>query len=285
MLTNYDKQQIIRTAWKNCRTPLTEIKNLISVKISVSTVRRVLTAEGYHRRVAQRVPFLTPNHKHLRRFWGTMNKQRTHQSWHRVIFSDECYVHLGDKHGRIFMMRRKDEQLFDECVVPTFKQSAIRVMVWECIVEGRKGPLVVMEYPGGKGGGMNSKRYQEQVLEGPLLAFFTRLRQERGSIQFQQDGAPCHQSKQMRKWLDDHHIPLFYHPPNSPDLSPIEPVWLELKNILRSYRHVPSNVDKLKAAVLKAWDEISLDTINTHISSMPDCVAAVLAAKGGHTQF
>ena len=41
----------------------------------------------------------------------------------------------------------------------TFKQSSIRVMVWGCIMNGQKGPLVVLEYPGGKGGGMNSSRY------------------------------------------------------------------------------------------------------------------------------
>ena len=58
------------------------------------------------------------------------------------------------------------EEYLDECLVPTFKQLPVHIMVWGCIMEGRKGPLVVLEYPGGKGGGMNSKRYCEQVLEG-----------------------------------------------------------------------------------------------------------------------
>jgi len=89
MLTNYNKQQIIQTAWKNHCTPLTEIKNLISAKISVSTVWYVLAAEGHHQWVAQRVSFLTPHHKHLRWLWGTMDKQWTHQSWRQVIFSNK----------------------------------------------------------------------------------------------------------------------------------------------------------------------------------------------------
>jgi hypothetical protein len=46
-------------------------------------------------------------------------------------------------------------------------------MTWGCIAEGQKGPLVVVEYPGGKGGGMNSesKRYQEQVLGAVFFGF------------------------------------------------------------------------------------------------------------------
>ncbi|KAE9384963.1 hypothetical protein BT96DRAFT_841337, partial [Gymnopus androsaceus JB14] len=43
-------------------------------------------------------------------------------------------------------------------------------------------------------------------------------------ICFQQDSAPLHHSKSTLKWLADHHIPLFPHPPSSHDLSPIEPV-------------------------------------------------------------
>jgi hypothetical protein len=99
-------------------------------------------------------------------------------------------------------------------------------------MKGRKGPLVVLEYPGGKGGGMNTRRYCEQVLEGVLLDFYVEMSQACGFVWFQQDNASCHTSKSMKKWLTDHGIPLLYHPPNSPDLSPIEPVWHELKKII-----------------------------------------------------
>ncbi len=54
-----------------------------------------------------------------------------------------------------FVTRHADEEFIDECLIPTFKQSPVRVMVWACIMEGKKGPLVVLDCPGGKGGGMN----------------------------------------------------------------------------------------------------------------------------------
>src|SRR5947208_16097129 len=101
-------------------------------------------------------------------------------------------------------------------------------MVWGCIAHGRKGPLIVVEYPGGRCGGLNSKRYLEQILEGPLWDFYSKLKHLRGYAQFQQDGAPAHQSCATLTWLSHHNIPLFFHPPNSPDLNPTEPLWLEL---------------------------------------------------------
>jgi hypothetical protein len=158
-------------------------------------------------------------------------------------------------------------------------------MVWGCIARGRKGSLVVVEYPGGRGGGLNSKRYLEQVLVGCLLDFYTKLKHLRGYMQFQQDGAPAHTSRATLSWLSLHNIPLFFHPPNSPDLNPIEPLWLELKRILQHHTHTPTSVAKLIHAVHTAWDEILIDTINKHIDHMPDRTAAILAAKGGHTRF
>ncbi|KAF9476438.1 hypothetical protein BDN70DRAFT_762689, partial [Pholiota conissans] len=76
--------------------------------------------------------------------------------------------------------RRADEAYREECLVPTFKQSPIRVMVWGCIMDGKKGPLVVLDYPGGKGGGMNSTRYREQVLDAVLKDFYGEMKQKRG---------------------------------------------------------------------------------------------------------
>ena len=194
-------------------------------------------------------------------------------------------MYLGDNHGRIYVTRRADEEFDEGCLVPTFKQSAVRVMVWGCIIEGRKGPLVVLKYPGGRGGGMNSKRYQEQVLCPVLLDFYRQLDQERKHVKFQQDGASCHRSKSTLKWFTDHHIPLFPHPPSSPDLNPIEPIWHELKTIIRRLPHPPTTFDTLKSGVLAAWEEIPIEKINHQIGKMEKRVKAVLAAHGGHTLF
>jgi hypothetical protein len=56
------------------------------------------------------------------------------------------------KNRFIGMVQRPDEPSDENCVVAKFNQSSICVMVWGCIAWGRKGPLVVLEYPGGKEG-------------------------------------------------------------------------------------------------------------------------------------
>ncbi|KAF9022771.1 hypothetical protein BDP27DRAFT_1200052, partial [Rhodocollybia butyracea] len=118
-----------------------------------------------------------------------------------VIWSDKCYVYLGDSRGRVFVTHCADEEYKEDCLIPTFKQSSIWVMVWGCIMKGKKGPLVVLEYPGGKGGGMNAVRYQDQVLGPAMLPFLEELESERGEVDFQQDGAPTHTTKLTLNWL------------------------------------------------------------------------------------
>jgi hypothetical protein len=74
----------------------------------------------------------------------------------------------------------------------------------------------------------------------------------------------------MRTWFSNHDIPLFYHPLNSLDLSPIEPVWHELKKIIHSLPYPPSTVHDLKVVVVAAWDELDVKDIDKHIFGMPD---------------
>ena len=112
--------------------------------------------------------------------WARLYRLLMHRQWSNVIWSDEAYIYLGDDLGCIFVMQHADEEFSDECLVPTFKQSPICVMVWACIMEGRKGPLLVLKYPGGKGSGMNTTRYCEQVLEGVLKDFYEEVKQEHG---------------------------------------------------------------------------------------------------------
>ena len=257
-LTDADKRHLIRTARKQRRTPFAEIGNQLGLDVTNTTIRNVLKGAGYHRHVARKVPFLTQRHRKACMSWARLYRPLTRQQWSKVIWSDESYIYLSDDRGRIFVMRRANEEFLDECLVPTFKQSPIHVMVWVCIMEGRKGPLLVLEYPGGRGGGMNTARYCEQVLDGVLKDFYGEVKQERGCVRFQQDNASCHTSKRTKKWFNDHGIPLFYHPPNPPDLSPIEPVWHKLKNTIRHRPHPPTSVEELKAAVHAAWEELDI---------------------------
>lgn len=285
VLTAADKRHMFRTARKQRRTPFAEVGNQLGLQASESTIRRALKHEGYRCCVARKVPYLKKHHRIARVAWARLYRRLTRAQWWKVIWSDECYIWLDDNRTRIYVTRRADKEYLDECVVQVFKQSPVRVMIWGCIMEGRKGPLVVLEYPGGKGGGMNSKRYREQVLDAVLKPFYDEMNKARGRVHFQQDNASCHTSKLTKKWFEENHIRQFYHPANSPDLSPIEPVWNELKKIIRNLEHRPTSTDELIAAIHAAWEQLDIADVDKHILSMPDRVTAILEARGGHTRF
>ena len=187
-----------------------------------------------------------------------------------MVWSDECYIHLDDKMGRIFVTRRVDEELDEDCIVPTFKQSPVHIMVWGCVALGWKGPLAVLEYPGGKGRGMTAARYQERVLEGQFKVFWKDLEEAQPGLAFQQDGAPSHTAKTTKCWLARNDIPLFPHPPNSPDLNPIEPIWHELKKRLRALPRHPTSTKALREVVLQEWALMPLKDIDKHIETILD---------------
>ncbi|KAJ3537592.1 hypothetical protein NMY22_g5533 [Coprinellus aureogranulatus] len=249
ILSDHDERAITCYAqkhWKHRQEPLKDLAFNSPANPSASTV-----------------PYLTRKHKKARIAWARKHRHYRRREWSKVIWSNECYIYLGDRDGRVYVTRREDEVLLKECTVPTFKQPSVRVMVWGCIMDGEKGPLVVLEYPGGRGGGMNSKRYQEQVLEGVLRQYYA----------------------EMKKRKRMHKIKTFPHPSSLPDVSPIEPVWHELKSDIHKLYPQLSNVEQLIAPVRQVWDNLSIERISKYTSTMQERVEAVIEAKGGHTNY
>jgi hypothetical protein len=127
--------------------------------------------------------------------WAHKMSNMDEEGWMDVIWSDKSYVHLDDKTSSVYVTHSADEEYKDDCVILTFKQFNVRVMVWGCVTHEWKGLLVILEYPGGKGGGMTAERYREQVIEGVLEDTICDFWVKRPGIRFQQDGASCHKAK------------------------------------------------------------------------------------------
>ncbi|GFV24656.1 transposable element Tcb2 transposase [Trichonephila clavipes] len=70
-------------------------------------------------------------------------------------------------------------------------------------------------------------------------------------------------------------------PARSPDLSPVEHVWDQLKQQMPS---CPS-VHDLELAVQDLWAHLPQDNIRCLINSIPDRVAACIVAGGGPTRY
>lgn len=110
---------------------------------------------------------------------------------------------------------------------------------------------------------------------------------------YQQDNVPVHKARILMAFFKRHQIHLENHPPYSPDLNPIEHVWVVLKRRLAqlhpelaSLPGGPEAVRGRMAEVLPAvWDLLGPDVFEPLWQSMPDRVAAVIRAKGWYTRY
>jgi transposase len=164
-------------------------------------------------------------------------------------------------------------------------------MLWGAISYAFKGPLIRLNLGEDmqgrrKAGGLNGERYVKQVLEGPLVGFVRELEEEYGSsVYVVEDGAPAHRSRVAREARTRLGIKLLPHPPNSPDISPIENAWFLLKSRISRIPGSYSSLDNLWAAARRVWDELTIEDIQKYTKLMSERVAAVRSAHGMHTRY
>ncbi|GFV08123.1 transposable element Tcb2 transposase [Trichonephila clavipes] len=163
--------------------------------------------------------------------------------WQKVVFSDESRFVLGTDDNR--------------------------VRVWTCLANDSRSTLIVTR------GTLTGQRYVDDILRPYVGAFLNGLP---GAI-FQQDNARPHTKRVAQDIL--RHFQTLPWIGRSPDFSPVEHVWDNLK------RQMPSchSVHDLELAVQDLWAPLPKDNIRCLINSMPDRVAACIAAGGGPTRY
>uniref|UniRef100_A0A914DR40 Tc1-like transposase DDE domain-containing protein n=1 Tax=Acrobeloides nanus TaxID=290746 RepID=A0A914DR40_9BILA len=109
---------------------------------------------------------------------------------------------------------------------------------------------------------------------------------------FQQDGAPAHKAYEVQDFLrekcpdviavDPHwRNPTGEWPPNSPDLNPMDyAIWSILMEKACAKPH--PNVESLKRALKKAWNEITLEMLIKIVDDFPKRLKKCVDANGGH---
>ncbi|CAH1995420.1 unnamed protein product [Acanthoscelides obtectus] len=70
---------------------------------------------------------------------------------------------------------------------------------------------------------------EQAILEESLLPVMEECLTSGQDFVFQQDGAACHTSKKAIKWMEENNVLLLKWVSSSPDLSPIETLWHEMK--------------------------------------------------------
>ena len=101
---------------------------------------------------------------------------------------------------------------------------------------------------------------------------------------FMHDGAPCHRSRVVKKFLGKKNIRQLNWPENSPDLNLTQNLWMLLKNKVSEKQ--PTNTKSLVTAIKEIWTkEISAEYCKKLIDSMPQRIEAVLISRRRHTKY
>ncbi|GFV41650.1 transposable element Tcb2 transposase [Trichonephila clavipes] len=219
---------IVRSATHKPITSAHNIANeLLSCNVSVSaqTVRNVLHSAGLKARTPRKKPYVSGVNRKRRLEFAMKYKNKPMDFWKKVTFSDEIKFEIFTPPSIRKSWRKNKTALEPKNVLPTLKHSGGNVMVWGCVAHNGAGNLALI------GNKMNALAYID-VLRHTLLDSAKKLSMENTFI-FQQENDPKHTAIVTKTWLLYHDPRQLETPPQSPDLNPIENLWMHLDTEVR----------------------------------------------------
>ncbi len=244
--------------------------------ISPRTVRNRLRERAIRPRRPAIRPVLLRRHRVARLDWCRRHLRFTRRDWAGILFTDESRVHLDSSDGRSRVYRRVGERFCDACVVQRRSFGGGSVMIWGGITANGRTPLVVVN------GNLNALRYRDEILRTHVVPF---VQEQQRHITLQQDNARPHTARVAMDFLAQQNVDVLPWPAVSPDMSPIEHVWGEMKRRLRALPNQPVTLADLAAALVQIWNAIPQAFLNRLIGSMRRRCQACIQANGGHTRY
>ncbi|GFY03320.1 transposable element Tcb2 transposase [Trichonephila clavipes] len=241
--TRREDRRIVRQALVDPTVTRSTIRADVGVTIVPQTISRHLAEANLKSKHPFRALPFTPEHRQLRLQWCQVRSMWNVTDRQKVVFSDESRFVLGTDDNR--------------------------VRVWRHPAYDSRSTFIVIR------GTLTGQRYVDDILRPHVRPFLNGLP---GAI-FQQDNAHPHTARVAQDFL--RHFQTLPWPARSPDLSPVEHVWDQLKRQMPSCR----SVHGLELAVQDLRAHLPLDNIRCLINSMLDRVAACIAAGGGLTRY
>jgi transposase len=250
----------------------------LGLEICVQTVRNTLKGKGFISKKKVKKPLLTVRHKKNRLAFANRYKDWTVEDWKKVNFSDETKINIFGSDGLQYIWKKKGTPISDREVNKTVKFGGGNIMIWGCMTWNGVGAVCQI------GRTMDSDLYLE-ILKYFLPRTIQFREINRDEMIFQHDNDPKHTAKKVKKYLEEEKLQVLDWPSQSPDLNPIEHLWVELKKRLKNLKKRPTSITELKYKVPEVWVGIETDICQNLISSMPRRIASVLKAKGGYTKY
>lgn len=141
-----------------------------------------------------------------------------------------------------------------------------------------RSPLIWVPPTPGTGKSLNSHVYTRTVCTA-LLKWAQEAMGHQDLI-WLQDGAKPHAAKATVKWQSQRGMKIAVHPPQSPDLNPIEKVWAVLKPKICTRR--PRTWTGFYKMMQQAWQEVPDKVLKDAITCLPSAMAAVHEQPGLH---
>jgi len=184
-------------------------------------------------------------------------------------FSDESTFQQIRGCGYNYVRRPTGKRLDPKYTIKTVKHSPL-VMVWGAISAN-------------SGCGIHIFRKDERVNAAKYISLLnSKVKADMavsGTTIFQQDSAPCHTDKSVKKWFADNNVTILLNwPSSSPDLNVIENCWNLMKKKVAA--HCPTSEADVTDILKRVWvTEITPDYRKT------ERIAMVLRNRGYPTKY
>ena len=187
-----------------------------------------------------------------------------------VIWTDECNVQL-DWNGVLTFHR-----WWEPCPQKGKPKHPFKVSVWAGISKRGATPLLTFT------GIMEKHYYCDEIITKTLTPFVKEVFCD--GHRFMQDNDPKHTSKLASETMLKNGINWWKTPPESPDMNPIENMWHELKNHLRS-RVKPKNKDELLEGIKSFWSTVTPTKCERYIDHLVKVLPVVVERDGRASGF
>lgn len=270
-INNFVIQTVERKMQENDETTAVQLRELLlqhGISISLRTVLRSRQALGWTFRGSAYCQLIREGNKKKRLEWA---QNHLHDDFRNVIWTDETSIQLETHRKRCY--RKKGE-------TPKPKprpKHPVKVHVWGGISMQGATSLVIFT------GIMTADFYVSTILKDALLPFIHQKFPNR-EHRFMQDNDPKHTSRLAKAYMEENSINWWRTPAESPDLNPIENLWHELKEHLRS-RIKPQNMDELVTGIQTFWHALDRTKCAKYIGHLRKVIPKVIEVGGEPTGY